>query len=298
LPLLIIVAFIYFGYSISLAVVLAIFLFVILVYLDRTIRPKSPKVLLNGLATGFSSLIPIGSAVVCANLILTLMVMTGLPNKFAQALTMISGSSILIASLVTAVFTLILGMGIPPTASYVVASALTAPAILKVAMINGIPQEAALLSAHMFLMYYAILADVTPPVALSAYASASVFLTEPLKTGVYAAKVALPKYLVGFSFILTYQGTSLLLIPMLTTTTTTIAVTSFLIRLVEVTIGAIAIAAATAGYARRPLRTWESWVLGLLTVGLFIPNYWFDLVALPALIWFFFISKTRSVGNA
>ncbi len=298
LPLLIIVAFIYFGYSISLAVVLAIFLFVILVYLDRTIRPQSPKVLLDGLAKGFSSLIPIGSAVVCANLILTLMVMTGLPNKFAQLLSMISGTNILIASLFTAVFTLILGMGIPPTASYVVASALTAPAILQIAIANGIPQEAALLSTHMFLMYYAILADVTPPVALSAYAAASVFLTDPLKTGVYAAKVALPKYLVGFSFILTYQGTALLLIPMWNTATATVAISGFLIRLAEVSIGAIAMAAATAGYARRPLRKWESWVLGISALGLFIPNYWFDLAALPALIWFFFISKARSGSKA
>ena len=214
LPILLIVAFIYWGYSVSLAVVCALFLFVILCYLDPTIRPKSPRVLLKGLANGFSSLIPIGTAVVCANLILTLMVMTGLPNKFSQLLTMISGESLLVATLFAAGFSLLLGMGIPPTATYVVSSSLTAPAILKVAMANGIPAEAALLSTHMFLMYYAILADVTPPVALSAYASASVFLTDPLKTGVYAAKVALPKYLLGFSFILAYQGTALLLIPM------------------------------------------------------------------------------------
>jgi TRAP transporter 4TM/12TM fusion protein len=298
LPLLIIVGFIYWGYSISLAVVLAIFLFVILVYMDRTIRPLSPKVLVDGLANGFSSLIPIGSAVVCANLILTLMVMTGLPNKFAQILSMISGSSLLIASLFTAGFTLLLGMGIPPTASYVVASSLTAPAILSIAMANGIPHEAALLSTHMFLMYYAILADVTPPVALSAYASASVFMTDPLKTGFYAAKVALPKYLLGFSFILTYQGTALLIMPMWNTGTATMAISNFLIRLLEVSIGAIALAAATVGYVRRPLSRWEQWFLGISSVGLFIPNIWFDLTALPALIWFFFISKTKPGGNA
>ncbi len=298
LPLLIIIGFIYWGYSISLAVVLAIFLFVILVYIDRTIRPKTPKVLLDGLAKGFSSLIPIGSAVVCANLILTLMVMTGLPNKFAQTLSMISGSSLLVASLFTAAFTLILGMGIPPTASYVVASSLTAPAILSIAMANGIPHEAALLATHMFLMYYAILADVTPPVALSAYASASVFLTEPLKTGIYAAKVALPKYLLGFSFILTYQGTALLIIPMWTTTSASVAISGFLVRLLEVSIGAIAIAAATAGYARRPLKKWECWLLGIFSLGLFIPNYWFDLAALPVLVWFFILSKNKVVVKA
>jgi TRAP-type uncharacterized transport system fused permease subunit len=165
-------------------------------------------------------------------------------------------------------------------------------------MANGIPHEAALLSTHMFLMYYAILADVTPPVALSAYASASVFMTDPLKTGFYAAKVALPKYLLGFSFILTYQGTALLIMPMWNTGTATMAISNFLIRLLEVSIGAIALAAATVGYVRRPLSRWEQWFLGISSVGLFIPNIWFDLTALPALIWFFFISKTKPGGNA
>ncbi len=288
LPILLIVAFIFWGYAVSLAVVCALVLFVILCYLDPTIRPKSPRVLLKGLATGFSSLIPIGTAVVCANLILTLMVLTGLPNKFSQLLTMVSGESLLLATFFAAGFTLLLGMGIPPTATYVVSSSLTAPAILKVAMANGIPAEAALLSTHMFLMYYAILADVTPPVALSAYASASVFLTDPLKTGFYAAKVALPKYLLGFSFILAYQGTALLLIPMWRTASGLEAIIEFLVRLAAVSAGAISMAAATVGYARRPLLKWESWVLGILSVGMFLPFLWVNIVILPALAWFFF----------
>ncbi len=294
LPILLIVAFIYWGYSVSLAVVCALFLFVILCYLDPTIRPKSPRVLLNGLANGFSSLIPIGTAVVCANLILTLMVMTGLPNKFSELLTMVSGESLLLATLFAAGFSLLLGMGIPPTATYVVASSLTAPAIIKVAMANGIPAEAALLSTHMFLMYYAILADVTPPVALSAYASASVFLTDPLRTGIYAAKVALPKYLLGFSFILAYQGTALLLIPMWRTASGFQAIMDFIIRLAAVLIGAIAMAAANVGYSRRTLRKWESWVLGILSVGMFLPFLWVNIVILPVLAWLFFSKKNES----
>jgi TRAP transporter 4TM/12TM fusion protein len=287
LPILMIVAFIYWGYSVSLAVVCALALFVILCYLDPSLRPKSPKVLLDGLARGFSSLIPIGTAVVCANLILTLMVMTGLPNKFSELLTLISGESLLIATLFAAGFSLLLGMGIPPTATYVVSSSLTAPAILKLTMANGIPAEAALLTTHMFLMYYAILADVTPPVALSAYASASVFFTDPLKTGVYAARVALPKYLLGFSFILAYQGTALLLIPMWRTASGLEAIAQFVLRLAIVMAGAIAMAAANVGYARRPLRKWEAWTMGVLSLGLFAPFLWINLAVLPVLLWIF-----------
>ncbi|TWJ18358.1 TRAP transporter permease [Geobacter argillaceus] len=287
LPILLIVGFIYFGYSVSLAVVCSIALFVILSYLDPTLRPASPMVLIKGLANGFSSLIPIGTAVVCANLILTLMVMTGLPNKFSQFLTMVSGQSLMTATFLAAGFALLLGMGIPPTATYVVASSLTAPAILQVAMANGIPQEAALLSTHMFLMYYAVLADVTPPVALSAYAASSVFHTDPLKTGIYAAKVALPKYLLGFSFILGYQGTALLIIPMWRTTSMFDTITGFLVRLAMVSIGAILMAAATVGYTRRPLHRWECWVLGILSLGLFVPFLWINLAVIAASLWFF-----------
>jgi TRAP-type uncharacterized transport system fused permease subunit len=250
-------------------------------------------VLLKGLADGFSSLIPIGTAVVCANLILTLMVMTGLPNKFSQFLTMVSGESLLLATLLAAGFALLLGMGIPPTATYVVASSLTAPAIIKIAMANGIPAEAALLSTHMFLMYYAILADVTPPVALSAYAASSVFLTDPLKTGIYAAKVALPKYLLGFSFILAYQGTALLIIPMWRTSSGFDTATNFLVRLAAVSVGAICMAAATVGYSRRPLLRWESWTLGILSLGLFVPVLWLNLAVIFVSIWFFLGKKSE-----
>jgi TRAP transporter 4TM/12TM fusion protein len=292
LPILMIVAFIYWGYSVSLAVVCALAFFVIICYLDPTLRPSSAKVLLKGLANGFASLIPIGTAVVCANLILTLMVMTGLPNKFSELLTMISGESLLIATLFAAGFSLLLGMGIPPTATYVVSSSLTAPAILKLTIANGIPADAALLTTHMFLMYYAILADVTPPVALSAYAAASVFFTDPLKTGVYAARVALPKYLLGFSFILAYQGTALLLIPMWRTGAALEAIFYFVLRLSIVLAGAIAMAAANVGYARRNLDKWEKWVLGILSLGLFAPFLWVNMAVLIPISLFFLRKKS------
>lgn len=297
-PILLIVAFIYLGYTISMAVASAVVLFVIFCYLDPTLRPVSPRVLLKGLADGFSTLIPIGTAVVCANLILTLMVMTGLPNKFSQFMSLVSGQSLFIATFLAAVLSLLLGMGIPPTATYVVSSSLTAPGIVQIAIANGIPPEAALLSTHMFLMYYSILADVTPPVALSAYASASVFLTNPLKTGWYAATVALPKYLVGFSFILAYRGTALLLVPMWRTASGFDAITGFILRLAIVSAGAICMAAATVGYARRPLRPWECWVLGIISIGLFAPYIWVNMAVLLVSIWFFLGKKSEAVSAA
>ncbi|MDO9068459.1 MAG: transporter, partial [Deltaproteobacteria bacterium] len=134
------------------------------------------------------------------------------------------------------------------------------------------------------------LAEVTPPVALSAYAASSVFHTDPLKTGLYAAKVALPKYLLGFSFILAYQGTALLIIPMWRTASAFTTATEFLLRLAVVSAGAVCMAAATVGYARRPLQKWECWSLGILSIGLFIPNLWLN-GAVLVLGLFFFLGK-------
>lgn len=142
-------------------------------------------------------------------------------------------------------------------------SALTAPAIIALAQQNGIPGQAAVYATHMFLFYYAVLADVTPPVALSAYAAASVFGTHPLPTGVYAARVALSKYLIGFFFLLSYSGTALLILPVLETAPRE-AWPIILERFLAVAMGIIYLSASAAGYTRRPLGRlgpglWESW---------------------------------------
>lgn len=251
----------------------------------------------DGLAEGFRQLIPIGAAIVAANLIFAMMVITGLPSKFSIFLGQISGESLILATVVTALFSLILGMGVPPTATYVLTSSLTAPAIINLAKANfagyGLPEQQAVLAAtlatHMFLFYYAVLADVTPPVALSAYASASVFKTDPITTGVYAARVALAKYIIGFFFLLSFTGTGLLILPVLQNVP---GLGGWLIILERFFFTAAAIffmAAATVGYTRRPLRRWESWAMGLLAVSLFYPypNLWMGFVPLVACLLFF-----------
>ncbi|MCS7193346.1 MAG: TRAP transporter fused permease subunit [Meiothermus sp.] len=242
----------------------------------------------QGLVEGFRQLIPIGSAIVAANLIFGMMVITGLPSKFSIFLGQVSGESLLLATLVTAFFSLVLGMGVPPTATYVLTASLTAPAIIKIAAANfqgyGLePQQAVLaatLATHMFLFYYAVLADVTPPVALSGYAAASVFKTNPILTGVYAARVALAKYIIGFFFLLSFTGTGLLILPVLQNVPGLEGWLIVLERFFFTAAAIVFLAAATVGYTRRPLHRWESWVMGLLALALFYPypNLWMSFV--------------------
>lgn len=257
-----------------------------------------------GLAEGFRQLIPIGSAIVAANLIFAMMVITGLPSKFSIFLGQVSGESLLLATLVTAVFSLILGMGVPPTATYVLTASLTAPAIIKIAAANfqgyGLePQQAVLaatLATHMFLFYYAVLADVTPPVALSAYAAASVFKTNPILTGVYAARVALAKYIIGFFFLLSFTGTGLLILPILQNIPGIEGWFIIIERFFFTFTAIVFLAAATVGYTRRPLQRWESWVMGLLALALFYPypNLWMPIIPFVLGLLFFLRGEKTS----
>jgi len=278
-PVLLILVLIFRGYTVSLAVSLAIFTFILLAYVDPKIRPPVVK-LLKGLAAGFEHLIPIGVAVVAANMIMTMMVMTGLASKVSELLLAVSGQSLIIGTVLGALFSLILGMGVPPIATYVLTSALVAPAIQKLAMANGVPPHAALLSTQMFLFYYAVLADVTPPVALSAFASASVFKTDPIRTGVYAAMVALPKYLIGFTFLLSFSGTALLIIPVIEGTTLGSALMLIVPRFVFALVGTVLVAAAGAGFVYVRLPRLDRLLFAVVGLVLLYPATIVNIVAL------------------
>ncbi|MER3553900.1 MAG: transporter [Meiothermus sp.] len=302
IPILTIIVMLYLGFQVATAVCIAVLAFILVAYLDPTLRPKGVRPILDGLAEGFRQLIPIGTAIVAANLVFAMMVITGLPSKFSIFLGQVSGESLLLATLVTAIFSLILGMGVPPTATYVLTSSLTAPAIIALAKSNFLtygltPEQATLaatLATHMFLFYYAVLADVTPPVALSAYASASVFKTDPINTGVYAARVALSKYIIGFFFLLSFTGTGLLILPVLQNVGGLEGWLIILERFFFTAAAIIFMSAATVGYTRRRLARWESWIMGILAVTLFFPypNLWMGFIPL-ALCLLFFLRRER-----
>ncbi len=283
-PILFIVVMIYRGFAISITVSLAATLFVIFAFADKTVRPPVKKVF-DALSEGIIFLLPIASAVIAANMIMAMMVMSGLASKFSLFLMNVSGSSLIFATLFTAFFSLLLGMGVPPIATYVLTSALTAPAIQKLAVMNGIPENVALMATHMFLFYYAVLAEVTPPVALSAYAAASVFGTDPIKTGVYAARVALPKYLLGLTFILSLSGTSLLILPTLQTFPVGEAIVQIAIRFLLSILAIFSLNVAVVGYFMKGLSisTFERIVVGACAVLLFYPTWQTDVIGIVVL---------------
>jgi TRAP transporter 4TM/12TM fusion protein len=346
IPILVIITMLYNGYEVSTAASIAALMFVAIAYIDPAIRAALPskgiQPILEGLRDGFRSLLPIGTAVTAANLVFAMLVISGLASKISQFLDQVSSGNLIIACILTAALSLVLGMGIPPTATYVLTSALTAPAIITIAWKNylaelGFTAEqiskvslvsvdqlktyignadqlallgmtdaqvgtavaafgAAALATHMFLFYYAVLADVTPPVALSAFASASVFKTDPIRTGVYAARVALSKYFVGFFFLMALSGAGLLILPILRVLPTPEAIPIIIERFVTVAAGVVLLSASTVGYTNRHLERWESWALGLLAFGCYIPFLPLNIVCILGGIGFF-IWKGRKANQ-
>lgn len=270
-PIAFIVAMIAAGFSIALSVSLAMAVAALVAALDRDLRP-SPRKILRGLDEGFRGMPPIGASIITANLIMAMVVVSGLHQKFSLALQALVGHSLAAAIAFAAGFSLLLGMGVPPLATYVLSSVLTAPTIIGLAVGSGIPEEAAVLGTHMFLFYMAMLADVTPPVALSAFAASSVFGTDPVKIGVKAAMVALPKYLYGPSFIYSYWGLSLLVLPIAMTAPAGPAAALIASRIAAAAAGTALLSVANAGFLLRRLSPAERIVAGAAGAALIIPN--------------------------
>jgi TRAP transporter 4TM/12TM fusion protein len=280
IPIILIIVMIYRGISINVTVSSATGLFLLFAYLDKSLRPPVMEVF-KALEEGIISLLPIASAVIAANMIMSMMVLSGLASKFSIILMQMSGSSILLATLFTGVFSLILGMGVPPIATYVLTSALTAPTIQQLAMMSGIPEDAALLATHMFLFYFAVLAEVTPPVALSAYAASSVMGTDPVKTAIFAARVALPKYFIGLTFILSFSGTALLIVPITQTLSGMDALLPIVLRYICSIAAVIFMNVGVVGFGLTPLGNWERWIVVAGSILLFYPDFSINAVAGP-----------------
>ena len=278
-PAFLILSLIFLGYSVSLSVTIAIFFSIALAALDRDLRPRIRDIW-RGLEEGFTPMASIGASIAMANVIMSMVVISGLSQKFTLALLAIIQNSLVLAILFAWGFSLLLGMGVPPTATYVLSSLLTAPTIVGLATSIGIPEDAATLSTHMFLFYMAMLADITPPVALSAFAASAVFRLDPIKVGVKAALVAIPKYIYVISFVYSYWGASILIMPVLLHTPLQEAAILIISRVLAIFVGTWFLTLANVGYYKgeiiMPLRI----ALAIAGIMMIIPSEILNIAAL------------------
>jgi TRAP transporter 4TM/12TM fusion protein len=224
---------------------------------------------LEGLISGSRNMIGIGVATAAAGIIIGTISLTGIGFVLSEFVEFLSGGNVLIMLLLTAVLSLILGMGLPTTANYIVVSALLAPVIVTVGAQNGLIVP--FIAVHMFVFYFGILADDTPPVALAAFAAAAISKGDPIKTGIQGFMYDIRTAILPFMFI---YNTELLMI----------GVDSWFHLLVTVVTAITAMmlfAAATQGYFIVRCRKWEILALLLITFTLFRPGYWMDQIYPP-----------------
>ncbi len=224
--------------------------------------------LIDGLVTGARNMIGIGIATATAGIIVGAVSQTGVGSALADVVEVLSGGNLLAILFLTAILSLILGMGLPTTANYIVVSALLAPVIVTLGQQNGLIVP--LIAVHLFVFYFGIMADVTPPVGLASFAAAAVSGGDPIKTGVIAFFYSLRTAALPFLFIF---NTDLLLI--------NVGFGQGLFIFVVATVAMLLFAAATQGWFLARNRAWESVALLLVAFTFFRPGFWMDMIYPP-----------------
>ena len=222
-----------------------------------------------GLINGAKNMIGIGVATAVAGIIVGTVTLTGIGQVVIGLVETVSGGNIFLILLLTAIISLILGMGLPTTANYIVVSSLMAPVIVSLGAANDIAIP--LIAAHMFVFYFGILADDTPPVGLAAFAAAAISKGDPIKTGIQGFTYDIRTALLPFMFIF---NTQLLMIGVNNAF-------DFIVTVVTAVVGMLLFAAATQGFWFTKNRWPETILLLALTFLMFRPGYVWDRIEPP-----------------
>ena len=186
--------------------IMAVFWATVITFAVSFIRKDTalfPKKLIQALRRGSIGVLSVATTCAAAGIIVGVVTLTGLGQKFSSIILAYAGGSVLLTAIYTAIIVWVIGLAVPVTASYIIAVMICAPAMIQL----GIPDFA----AHMFVFYYAILSEVSPPTALSCFAAAALTKGNPYKTTMYAWKYTLPAFIVPFMFTLDPKGVGILL---------------------------------------------------------------------------------------
>ncbi|MFT6466066.1 TRAP transporter permease [Halopseudomonas sp.] len=222
----------------------------------------------QGLVAGARNMIGIGIATAAAGIIVGAVAQTGVGLVLADLVEILSMGNLMLMLILTAILSLILGMGLPTTANYIVVSALLAPVIVTLGQQSGLIVP--LIAVHLFVFYFGIMADVTPPVGLASFAAAAVSGGDPMRTGFQAFYYSLRTAALPFLFIF---NTDLLLID--------VTFWQGIVVFIVATIAMLIFAAGTQGWLLVRSRWYESLLMLLVAFTLFRPGFWMDMIHDP-----------------
>ena len=293
IPLIVMVTLLLMQYTPFLAAFWGITLTVACSWIPRLLGPwgkgmtgmtVGPRALVQGFEMGAKSALGIGAACACVGFVLGITTLTGMGFKFSAWVLDLSGTAaqfvilfdvfgwfalnqvtVLFGLFFTAGACIIMGSGVPTTPTYIILAAIVAPALAQL----GVPQ----LATHFFVFYFGVLADVTPPVALAAFAAAGIARSEPMRTGMTAFRLSMGKALVPFAFVYT---PALLLIDF--------TWSAFLIATISAVVAVMGLGAAYTGQFGRRIGRPAFWLLNLLSLSLVFANPTVSAVAVPAVL--------------
>ena len=278
IPLIVIIYLLVSGYTPMRAALAAIALSIICACLRKSTR-ISFKQVIQGLIDGSKGVLGVLIACATAGIIIGVVTKTGVGLKVATALLDLAGGKLLPAMFFTMITSLILGMGVPTTANYVITSTIAAPALIQM--------QVPVLAAHMFAFYFGIVADVTPPVALAAYAGAGIAGANPMRCGVIAAKLAIAAFIVPYIFVLAPE---LLMINATAFTITYSALTAI--------IGMWGVSMSMIGFCQNLLNLPQRLAFLVGGICMIIPGTLTDGIGIALIIVTFFWQKTNKIKGA
>jgi TRAP-type uncharacterized transport system fused permease subunit len=232
-----------------------------------------PQRLLAALEKGAKEAVSVAVPCAVAGVVIGVVINSGLGLKFTDLMIYFSGGVLIITLILVMVAVIILGMGMPTSAAYLLAAILMAPALINLGVTP--------LAAHMFIFYFAVISMITPPVALAAYAAASIGEADLWETGIAAFKIAIPGFLIPFIFV--YDNGLLLKGPWV----------EIVWRTLITIIGVIGLAGSIMGYYARRTTLFDRVLLFIGSILLILPEKITDFIGLAILAGLFFLQRHR-----
>ena len=265
-----IVVFMLMGYS----PILSVFYATVVTWLVSFLRRDTAmgvKKLWTALKNGSGQMLNVAATCAAAGIIVGVVAKTGLGLKFSSIIIAYAGGSLPLTALFTALIVWVIGLAVPVTASYIICAVIAAPALT----VLGVPDFA----AHMFIFYYAVLSEVSPPTALSPFAAAAITGGDPYRTTMQSWKYTLPAFVVPFVFVLDPAGVALLLKMPPDASWTDVGWIAF-----TAVVGIAALAAGVQKWLLRACTQFERWVLIACGLMLVYPSAWLDGIGLAVVL--------------
>jgi TRAP transporter 4TM/12TM fusion protein len=273
-----IIYFLLAGYTPLKAAFNGIVITVVVSFLNKETMMTLPK-LKEAMESGAKGALGVACACGTVGIIVGTATLTGLGLRIASAIIALSGGILIVSLMLTMVACILLGAGLPTTANFIVTSTMAAPALLQLGV--------APMAAYMFVLYFGIAADLSPPVALAAYAGSGIAGSDPMKTGATAVKLAIAGFLVPYIYVFNPMLVLVGFEPI-----------PFLLSIVTALLGVFLLGMGSIGYYKAEMALWQRVVAIGGAIALLIPGITTDIVGLAILVVMFLIQRQKAKAAA